>query len=353
MCGGGSGGKTAQEKEYDAIQVEKAKTELSNQQELQPLLKANLQQSAADSASSRAIQDRTYDLIYNGGKGTPLAGSQEGQAQAAFQQFQQSQHLAGVQQQLADMQLEAAKNGGKASPEQAALIDQQTAASQASGESDINRWLQQSQRQIQEENAQAAGLRATDAPVTANIGRAAEEATRQQGQLTLGLQGANAAAKLNYPLSAQGVQNQTVSSMSQIAGAAQQFQAALQQQSQQNRLALQQNPVSNSLGFSQLPTNLSSGAPVNQSNTVGQVGQAAGGIGSLISAYNQTSDRRLKSNIVRVGTHRLGIGLYEYDLFGKRTSGVMADEVLNVMPDAVSIDSSGHYMVNYALLGAP
>ena len=28
------------------------------------------------------------------------------------------------------------------------------------------------------------------------------------------------------------------------------------------------------------------------------------------------SDRRLKSNIVQVGTHPLGIGIYEYDIFG-------------------------------------
>jgi hypothetical protein len=64
-----------------------------------------------------------------------------------------------------------------------------------------------------------------------------------------------------------------------------------------------------------------------------------------------TSDRRLKSNIVRIGTHSLGIGLYEYDIAGQRTKGVMADEVLEVMPAAVCTGSDGYYKVNYSMIG--
>ncbi len=63
------------------------------------------------------------------------------------------------------------------------------------------------------------------------------------------------------------------------------------------------------------------------------------------------SDRRLKSNIVRIGTHKLGIGIYEYDIMGQRTTGVMADELLEVMPQAVSINSDGYYMVDYCMIG--
>ena len=62
------------------------------------------------------------------------------------------------------------------------------------------------------------------------------------------------------------------------------------------------------------------------------------------------SDRRLKSNIVQVGTHPLGIGIYEYDIFGKRERGVMADEVAKVMPDAIVPHESGFMMVNYGKL---
>jgi len=62
------------------------------------------------------------------------------------------------------------------------------------------------------------------------------------------------------------------------------------------------------------------------------------------------SDRRLKSNIVRLGEHPLGIGWYEYDIFGQRTQGVMADEVKQVRPDAVVRHPSGYDMVDYGRL---
>jgi hypothetical protein len=62
------------------------------------------------------------------------------------------------------------------------------------------------------------------------------------------------------------------------------------------------------------------------------------------------SDRRLKSNIERIGTHKLGIGLYEYDILGQRQQGVMADEVEKIMPEAVLMHPSGYKMVNYGLL---
>ena len=62
------------------------------------------------------------------------------------------------------------------------------------------------------------------------------------------------------------------------------------------------------------------------------------------------SDPRLKSNVVRVGTHPLGIGVYEYDIFGNRERGVMADEVESVMPEAVALHPSGYKMVNYGMI---
>jgi len=63
------------------------------------------------------------------------------------------------------------------------------------------------------------------------------------------------------------------------------------------------------------------------------------------------SDRRLKTNIKRIGTHRLGIGLYQFDKFGKTEIGVMADEVLTVMPEAVTKGKGGYYKVNYQMIG--
>lgn len=75
---------------------------------------------------------------------------------------------------------------------------------------------------------------------------------------------------------------------------------------------------------------------------------AAGGFGALFS-----SDRRLKKNINRVGTHPLGIGVYEFEyVWGGGTQvGVMADEVETVMPEAVVTGSTGYKLVNYSMLG--
>jgi hypothetical protein len=71
-----------------------------------------------------------------------------------------------------------------------------------------------------------------------------------------------------------------------------------------------------------------------------------GGSG-LMAGGMALSDRRLKTNVVRIGTHPLGIGLYEYDIQGARTRGVMADEVLTVRPEAVHRHHSGYLMVDY------
>lgn len=71
------------------------------------------------------------------------------------------------------------------------------------------------------------------------------------------------------------------------------------------------------------------------------------------------SDRRLKHEIVRVGRHPAGFGLYLFyfkpehcDRLGcGRQFGVMADEVEQVMPEAVSMHPDGYKMVDYAMLG--
>lgn len=84
--------------------------------------------------------------------------------------------------------------------------------------------------------------------------------------------------------------------------------------------------------------------------------------GSKADAGNMTkatSDRAYKERIVRIGEHPLGIGIYlfEYktehrDRWGHgRQFGVMADEVEAVAPHAVSRDTEGNVVVDYALLG--
>lgn len=72
--------------------------------------------------------------------------------------------------------------------------------------------------------------------------------------------------------------------------------------------------------------------------------------GTTVLSALAMSDRRLKSNIVKVGDDPRGFGIYEYDIFGRRERGVMAQEVEKIIPDAVMEHPSGYKMVNYGAL---
>lgn len=78
-------------------------------------------------------------------------------------------------------------------------------------------------------------------------------------------------------------------------------------------------------------------------NTAGLYSLAGAGVKAF-------SDVRLKSNIVKIGNHPIGIGIYEYDIFGQREQGVIAQELMQVMPDAVHQHPSGYLMVDYGRL---
>lgn len=87
-----------------------------------------------------------------------------------------------------------------------------------------------------------------------------------------------------------------------------------------------------------------------------QAGGLMSGLFSLGSAamgspWLMSSDERLKSNIKRIGTHDLGIGIYAYDINGHREIGVMAQELEKVMPEAVIRDAAGYRMVDYSMIG--
>lgn len=74
----------------------------------------------------------------------------------------------------------------------------------------------------------------------------------------------------------------------------------------------------------------------------------AAGAASLIAALF-ASDRRLKTNIKRIGTHNTGIGIYTWTyVWGEPGVGVMADEVEKVIPDAVHTGPHGYKMVDYS-----
>lgn len=105
-------------------------------------------------------------------------------------------------------------------------------------------------------------------------------------------------------------------------------------------------------------------AQTNYANTVANSGGgAAGGLGSLLggaaSLYTAFgSHPAYKENITRVGDHPLGIGVYEFDYLEQyrdkwghgRQRGVLATEVVQVLPEAVKVDKDGHIVVDYAML---
>ena len=67
----------------------------------------------------------------------------------------------------------------------------------------------------------------------------------------------------------------------------------------------------------------------------------------------QRSDIRLKRDIEALGTLSNGLTLYRFKYLWSDTDmvGVMAQEVLNVAPDAVITGEDGFYRVNYDKLG--
>jgi hypothetical protein len=76
-------------------------------------------------------------------------------------------------------------------------------------------------------------------------------------------------------------------------------------------------------------------------------------LGPCVGDDETISDVRLKQDVRRVGTTLFGLPLYHFKYLGKPETyeGVMAQEVLKVMPGAVSVAADGFYRVNYRALG--
>ena len=99
---------------------------------------------------------------------------------------------------------------------------------------------------------------------------------------------------------------------------------------------------------------LTQGAACSETNDSTACGTGTGGV-----SMGMVSDRTIKQDIVRVGTHPFGFGLYLFEYkphfrtqwgHGRRF-GVMADEVEVVMPQAVRLHPDGYKMVDYGMLG--
>ena len=82
-----------------------------------------------------------------------------------------------------------------------------------------------------------------------------------------------------------------------------------------------------------------------------QVGQGVGIAASLYSMF--TSDLELKENIVRKGRSKRGFPIYEFNYKhepNQRYQGVMGQDLLELLPEAVREGDNGYLEVNYALV---
>jgi hypothetical protein len=79
------------------------------------------------------------------------------------------------------------------------------------------------------------------------------------------------------------------------------------------------------------------------------LGSIFGGLGTVGAAAVGASDIRVKDHIKRIGTLANGIATYAFKYIGDSAQrfGVMAQEVLNIMPDAVLVGDDGIMRVDY------
>lgn len=82
----------------------------------------------------------------------------------------------------------------------------------------------------------------------------------------------------------------------------------------------------------------------------GGIGGLVGGLGS--AAITKFSDRRLKENIVQIGTYDNGIPKYSFNYLwsDEPQIGAMADEVESILPSAIG-NYMGYKTVDYSMLG--
>ena len=116
--------------------------------------------------------------------------------------------------------------------------------------------------------------------------------------------------------------------------------------------ALSNNPY-NMAGYTSLaPTNAAATNAGLFTGLAGLLGGSTGSSGSTPSVFGSQSDERLKRNIVYIGKTTSGIPVYDYNFVWDedniRHRGVMAQEVVKFIPEAVYVDNTGFLCVDYS-----
>ncbi|MCR4299399.1 MAG: tail fiber domain-containing protein [Gallionella sp.] len=333
---------TAAETELQRLNAELTRKQLEQIDQLAPFQQQLLEASTADLERTRTLNAALDAAV------TP-----EQQAEAFKAEFERTQRLGPIQDELLQLQLDELRRGGAASPEQLQLIKEAADAGILAGTADIDASTGRGIGLIADELANARGLRLSDSPISGEAALLAREGEIQKGSLIRNLRAGEAQARLNFPLAAQQVQSGINLNQQNVANSAQQFQQQLRQQAFANRLALTGATQQGGIGLASIGPNAinfrNQGSTTKQGAGLAEIGALATGIGAL-AAF---SDRRLKDDYGKVTETKEGIGLHLYKYKGESPIaplriGVMADEVKKVIPAAVRKHSSGYDVVDYS-----
>ena len=125
---------------------------------------------------------------------------------------------------------------------------------------------------------------------------------------------------------------------------------ALMDYGQDRARTFMQDYISNAMGLGQLGLG-AAGTLASAGQRSTSTSRSKPGLGSLLGAglsLVAKSDRRLKTNEVRVGTLKNGVPVYEFEYInepGVVHTGVMAQDLLEVRPDLVILNEDGFYSV--------
>lgn len=177
---------------------------------------------------------------------------------------------------------------------------------------------------------------------SAQFGNSAQQQLYGQNLSGANLQNSASAQALNQAL---GLYNQPLNSYNALATGAQVQSPTFSSVPTTNQAGTDVAGITNSAYQQQLA------AYQQQMSGINNLFGLGGSLGAAAILAPAASDRRLKRDIVRVGSTPSGIPtyLFRYNSDPEQVHfGVMADEVLPVIPEAVVVGDDGFYMVDYS-----
>lgn len=285
---------TEEEKALLALNTQLAQKQLDNLNNLAPFQRELLDTSLAELRRSKAERDALDAAI-----------SPEQRAAAEKADFERSQRLGPIQDEILKYQLEQIRSGGAATPEQLQRIKEAADAGIAAGSADIDASTQRGIGLIKDELANSRGLRLSDSPIGQEAALLAREGEIQKGSLVKNLRAGEATARLNYPLAAGQITSGINLATSNLADAARQFQAEVRQRAALNRQSLFGSTSGTGLGLASV------GNGTGASTFGALSGVRSAGAGRSMTNYDPNAAQSgLASGMGLLGGLAKGIGLF-------------------------------------------